>query len=171
MSFRSKNQMDRQQLLCTFCTLETLDSKIKLIGSLPNLTRDSIYILRERPPLDTLERNDDVAILDPTTQLYCTYNVNPSISTETGPLYRLDDTILLHRKKAFNTLYTINALNMLILLLTNAKNGIVDKKFIIPWNEYQNTILLSTSSELKQIPTILYKIVRISDLKNENLTY
>ena len=74
----------------------------------------------------------------------------------------LDDipqnTILVHRKKESNTLYTINALNELIKKLND---GIVDTKFPISWQHYRNTILLTQHDELKQLRTKIHKIIEL----------
>ena len=53
--------------------------------------------------------------------------------------FAVGNTILVHRKKQTNTLYTINALNELIKSLNN---GVLDKSFSIDWNNYRNCILL-----------------------------
>ena len=70
----------------------------------------------------------------------------------------LDSTILVHRKKEFNTLYTINALNELIKLLNN---GFIDKNYKIPWNEYKNSILLTQNHNINIIKTEIYKIINV----------
>jgi hypothetical protein len=46
----------------------------------------------------------------------------------------LGNTILLHRKKESNTLYTINALNDLIKSLNK---GVLDNTFPINWIDYR----------------------------------
>ena len=82
-----------------------------------------------------------------------TYNV------EQGNVNELpENTILVHRKKDSNTLYTINALNELI---KNLNGGVVDTKFPIEWQHYRNTILLTQHSELKQLRTKIYKIIEL----------
>jgi hypothetical protein len=68
------------------------------------------------------------------------------------------NTILVHRKKETNTLYTINALNTLIKSLNE---GIVDTKFPIDWQHYRNCILLTQHNELKQLNTKIYKIINL----------
>ena len=83
----------------------------------------------------------------------CTYNID-LLNVNEIP----QNTILLHRKKESNTLYTINALNELIKKLNG---GVVDKKFPIEWKHYRNTILLTQHDELKQLKTKIYKIVEI----------
>jgi DNA-directed RNA polymerase subunit L len=68
------------------------------------------------------------------------------------------NTILVHRKKESNTLYTINALNELIKKLND---GVVDVNYRINWQHYKNTILLTQHDELKQLRTKIYKIVEL----------
>jgi hypothetical protein len=81
----------------------------------------------------------------------CTYNVDEAnVSTF------LENTILVHRKKESNTLYTINALNELIKELND---GELDTSFRVNWNDYRNCILLTKGAELKRINTKLHEIV------------
>ena len=68
------------------------------------------------------------------------------------------DTILVHRKKETNTLYTINAINELI---KNLNNGILDKSYKIDWELYKNSLLIANNGEFKAIPTQLKKIYYI----------
>ena len=67
-------------------------------------------------------------------------------------------TISLHRKKYSNTLYTINALNECI---KNLNNGVLDEKFMIPWENFQNMLMVTNSEGLSKINTRIYKIVNI----------
>ena len=82
-----------------------------------------------------------------------TYNVEQGIVNEIP-----ESTILVHRKKETNTLYTINALNELIKSLNG---GVVDTKFPINWQHYKNCILLTQHNELKQLNTKIHKIIEI----------
>jgi hypothetical protein len=70
----------------------------------------------------------------------------------------LENTILLHRKKESNTLYTINALNDLIKSLNG---GQLDTSFMVNWKDYQNSILLTHAGELKKLDTKIYKIITL----------
>jgi len=67
-----------------------------------------------------------------------------------------ENTILVHRKKDTNTLYTINALNTLIKSLNN---GVVDTKFRVDWQHYRNCILLTQNNELRQLNTKVHNII------------
>jgi hypothetical protein len=69
-----------------------------------------------------------------------------------------DNTILVHRKKETNSLYTINALNELIKSLNG---GVVDTRFAINWQHYKNCILLTQHNEIKQLNTRIFKIIEI----------
>jgi hypothetical protein len=65
------------------------------------------------------------------------------------------NTILVHRKKETNTLYTINALNELIKSLNG---GVVDTRFRVDWQHYRNTVLLTTQGELRSLKTKIHEI-------------
>lgn len=88
-----------------------------------------------------------------TTKVMCTYNIVSNVKK-----VRLPNTILVHRKKQTNTLYTINALNELI---KNLNNGVLDKTYPIEWNNYRNSLLLHQNNEFKVVRTKLFKIVKV----------
>lgn len=131
------------QLLCTFCTNETLDVTLKKIVDTYEIAFDTIYVLEN---------------LDNPNSLCCTYNVDSDAAIR-GEIP--EATISLHRKKATNTLYTINALNLLIAELNG---GQVDKGFKVPWDDFRNTILVTAYNKLKKITTKLNKIVKVSEV-------
>lgn len=68
------------------------------------------------------------------------------------------NTVLVHRKKETNTMYTINAINELI---KNLNNGVLDKTYKIDWELYQNALLVSNNGAFKVIQTELKKIYNI----------
>ena len=100
--------------------------------------------IKYTPVVDTTNGKDEFVI---------TYNVD-----QTNLSSIPDNTILVHRKKESNTLYTINALNELIKKLNG---GVVDTKFPIDWNHYRNCILLTQHNELNQLNTKIHKIVEV----------
>lgn len=130
------------QLLCTFTTLEALDATIRQIIDNYDVAFDTVYVLEN---------------VDSPTSVCCTYNI--FVNSAVGDCIP-EATISLHRKKATNTLYTINALNLLVAELNGGK---LDKRFQLPWEEYRNTILVTAYNRLKKINTRLLKIVRISE--------
>ena len=130
----------KTQLLATFTTKEHLDKTVDSIKDAYTIVFNKIYVLQNE---------------DNTEELICTYNV----STEKAVDYnKVKGTISLHRKKHSNTLYTINALNEVI---TNLNNGVVDSKFIVPWENFKNTLLVTNSDGLNRINTRIYKIIKI----------
>jgi hypothetical protein len=92
---------------------------------------------------------------DKPKELICTYNIDKSDDVDFN---KVKNTISLHRKKITNTLYTINALNELIM---DINNGILDTSYQIPWDIYKNMILISNKEGLSKIPTRILKIINI----------
>jgi hypothetical protein len=136
--------MHSTQLLCTFSATDFLEVTLGQIVSNYSIAFDTIYVLEN---------------IDNPASLCCTYNIpTDSIIGSSVP----DATISLHRKKATNTLYTINALNALVAELNGGK---ADKRFMVPWEDYRNTILVTAYGKLKRINTKLHKIVKISEIK------
>lgn len=88
-------------------------------------------------------------------KIMMTYNVDTANSAYDGII---DDTILVHRKKQTNTLYTINALNELI---RDLNRGVLDKRFPINWNDYRNCILLVQSEGFNRVNTKIKEIIRV----------
>ena len=125
------------KLFCTFTVLEELDELVKNLSSKYSIMYNKIFVLQ-------VTSNDEYVI---------TYNVDQGNVTSIP-----ENTILVHRKKETNTLYTINALNELIKKLNG---GVVDTKFPINWQHYKNCILLTQHNELKQLNTKIHKIIEI----------
>lgn len=126
------------KLFCTFSSKEDLDLTLSTIQSQYKILFDKIFIL----------------YIKSTEEYVFTYNVDHNNMTNVI----LGNTILLHRKKESNTLYTINALNDLIKSLNG---GIVDTSFTIDWKDYQNCILLTHAGDLKKLDTKIYKIITL----------
>ena len=127
---------DLNKLFCTFTTHDDLDATLSTINRRYSILYNKIFVL-ESPQ---------------SKELMCTYNIDMGNVSEDP----LPNTILLHRKKESNTLYTINALNALIRTLNN---GILDTRYIINWADYKNCILLNTGPELRRLDTAIYKII------------
>ena len=130
---------DLNKLFCTFTTPDELDTVLSDINRRYTIMYNKIFVL-ESPQ---------------SKELICTYNIDMG-NVSDAPL---PNTILLHRKKESNTLYTINALNALIRTLNN---GVLDTRFIVNWADYKNCILLNTGPELRRLDTAIYKIVDLS---------
>ena len=124
------------KLFCTFTSKEDLESTIDNIKEQYTILFNKIFVL----------------YIESTNEYVCTYNVDSFNISNTI----LPQTILLHRKKESNTLYTINALNDLIKELNE---GVADSKFRVNWQDYRNRILLTTSGELKRLDTKIHEIL------------
>jgi len=133
------NEDMSNKLFCTFATEDSLDSVLQEVQERYKIIYNKIFVL--------YSKSQDEYI--------CTYNVDfGNVSTF------LENTILVHRKKGSNTLYTINALNTLIKELNE---GVLDTNFRINWPDYKNCILLTKGPELKRVNTKLYKIVELEN--------
>ena len=130
----------KSQLLCTFAKQETLGEVIEEIKNNYTIVFDKIYIFQNENDVD---------------ELLCTYNAD---NTQGIDYNSVENTISLHRKKHSNTLYTINALNEVIAELNN---GVVDSKFIVPWEQFKNMLLVTNSNGLNKINTRIYKIINL----------
>jgi len=125
------------KLFCTFVPVEEVDGFIQDISSQYTILYNKVFVLQ----------------IKNSGEYVCTYNVDqPNIDNIP------ENTILVHRKKETNTLYTINALNELIKSLNE---GIVDTKYKINWQHYKNTIMLTQQGELKLLRTKIFKIVEL----------
>jgi hypothetical protein len=127
------------RLYCTFTTPNDIEE-------ITNRIQTSYVILFNK--IFVLESLDGEKIM-------LTYNVDMGNSSTNGII---DNTILVHRKKQTNTLYTINALNELIESLNN---GVLDKRFPIEWNDYRNCILLIQTEGFKKIDTKIKDIIKL----------
>ncbi|MDB4339208.1 hypothetical protein N9992_00105 [bacterium] len=127
------------RLYCTFTTPNDIEE-------ITNRIQTSYVILFNK--IFVLESLDGEKIM-------LTYNVDMGNSSTNGII---DNTILVHRKKQTNTLYTINALNELIKSLNN---GVLDKRFPIEWNDYRNCILLIQTEGFKKIDTKIRDIIKL----------
>ncbi len=123
------------RLFATFTQQETIDD---LINNL-SLSYDIMY------------KKMFVLFIKSTNEYVITYNVEQG-NVNSIPV----NTILVHRKKESNTLYTINALNDLIKKLNG---GVVDQSYKVNWQHYRNCILLTQQGEVKQLNTKIFKIV------------
>lgn len=74
-------------------------------------------------------------------------------------------TIRIHRKKQTNTLYTINALNAAVAAQHEGKTG---KDLKLNWEEYKDSLILSTHKNLNVHPIEVLKIFKIEDPPEEN---
>lgn len=131
------NEDMSNKLFCTFATEDTLEETLNNIKSRYSIIFNKIFVLHAKSQ----------------DEYICTYNVD---FLNVGSF--LDNTILVHRKKETNTLYTINALNTLVKELNGGK---LDTSYKIEWNDYKNCILLTKGPELRRVNTRLFQIIEL----------
>jgi hypothetical protein len=123
------------RLFATFTQQETIEDLINDLSTSYDIMYKKMFVL----------------FIKSTNEYVVTYNV------EQGNINSIpSNTILVHRKKESNTLYTINALNDLIKKLNG---GVVDQSYKVNWQHYRNCILLTQHGEVKQLNTKIFKIV------------
>jgi hypothetical protein len=127
------------KLFCTFTPKDELENILSIINRRYTIMFNKIFVLESKQ----------------SDELICTYNIDTGNSNNSI----MDNTILVHRKKDYNTLYSINALNVLIKQLNK---GILDTSYPINWGDYKNCILLNTGNDLRRLDTSIYKIVNLS---------
>jgi hypothetical protein len=132
------------QLLCLFTTKDELDKSVDFILSNYTLTNPNVFILESK--------------LRP-EEVFITFNVEKGSSAIPSEW----KTILVHRKKQSNTIYTINALNEVVKSKTG---GILDNSYMIEWEEFKNCIITTSNLGYKKIPTKVFK-----SFNTENLEY
>ena len=128
----------KNKLFCTFSAKDRLEDTLDMIRDEYTIMYGKIFVLES-------ENSDEYL---------CTYN----IEVDESSTRILPNTILLHRKKESNTLYTINSLNLLIKSLNE---GILDTSYRVNWPDYRNTVLLTQGDDLKKLSTKIHKIVTI----------
>jgi len=129
--------MANNRLFCTFTALEALDELILELSNRYSIMYNKMFVLH-------VKSNNEYVV---------TYNVDQGNINDIP-----EQTILVHRKKESNTLYTINALNELIKRLNG---GVVDTKYPVNWQHYKNCILLTQHNEIKQLNTKIFKIIEL----------
>lgn len=132
------------QLLCLFTLKDELDISTKFVLENYTLTNPNVFILENKSKSD---------------ELFITFNVAKGSSAIASNW----KTILVHRKKQSNTIYTINALNEVVKSKTG---GMLDSGYMIDWDEYKNCILTTSNSGYKKIPTKVYKSFNTDNLEN-----
>lgn len=131
----------KTQLLCTFTTKEELQNTLQQIREIYHIVYNYIYILQNKANLD---------------ELFITYNIDTAFQPSTP----LDNTILIHRKKESNTLYTINALNELV---KEENGGVLNASFVLDWPKFKNSIILTNATGTKKIQTRVFEVISFGE--------
>jgi hypothetical protein len=127
-----------KQLLCTFTNNTDYSLLISKISVFYTILENRIFIFANIKNLK---------------EYYLTYNVN---CTQT-PFGKFPNTISIHRKKMYNTLYTLNGMNRLII---DENNGEFDKSYQLNWELYRNSLILTTDIGAKVVGLKLVDIIQ-----------
>lgn len=133
----SNHMLKNNRLFCTFTNLEGVDPLVFDVSNKYSIMYNKIFVL----------------FIKSTNEYAVTYNIDQGNIDAI-----LHNTILLHRKKESNSLYSINALNELVKSLNN---GSEDRNYPIDWNNYKNCILLTQQNILKVLNTKIFKIIQL----------
>lgn len=126
----------RTQLLCTFTNEGEFEGLVDRILREFELFSRKIFVLK----------------LDPSKELVISYNIIPN------SVKFLPSTIMVHRKKESNTMYTINALNRVI---SDENGGVLDKSYQVDWQKYRNSVILTDGDGYKIMKTSLFRIIDV----------
>ena len=123
------------QLLCLFTIRPELEHSVDFIVTNYVIVNPNVFVLESKVRPE---------------ELFITFNVEKG----SAPIESQWKTILVHRKKQTNTIYTINALNEVVKSMTG---GQTDNSFVIDWEEFHNCILTTSNTGYKKIPTKVHK--------------
>ncbi len=132
---KNERELLKTQLVCTFTKKYKIDDSIDNIISNFSILNNKIFVLK------SFEIKDD-------------YILSYNIVMDTYKKF-LPNSIMVHQKRETNTIYTINALNELIM---NLNNGILDKKYPIEWERYRNCALLKNKEGFRVVKIFLVKV-------------
>ena len=129
-------EKDARQLLCTFTNSKDFKRTAEDIKNFYEVYCKRIFAFANIKEPD---------------ELYLTYNVlNMQKNSPKFP-----NTILIHRKKQTNTLYSLNALNTLI----SEENGCLDKSYVLDWKLYENSPVISGNVSVRIIPLKIFTLI------------
>ena len=140
--------MNDTLLLATFCKSRDVKDIINLISDSFEIVGGKIFVLQ-----DESDRHKKIL----------TYNI---VKEDIVFSDVIKNTISLHRKKETNTLYTLNALNEVVMDQTG---GQLDPQFSVDWEPHRNTLLVtykddeSGEQNLRRIETRLINIVNLDE--------
>lgn len=126
---------DKRQLLCTFSNVKDFQNASGLIKKFYEVYNNRIFVF--------CNTNNP-------KEIYLTYNVLNMKKNSS----RFPNTILIHRKKQTNTLYSLNALNTLI----KEEHGCLDSCFVLDWKLYENSLIISGDVSVRIIPLKIHSI-------------
>lgn len=125
----------KTQLVCTFTRKHGVAETIDTIKENFSILNNKVFLFK------SLETKEDSLL---------SYNVIMDSYKKFLP-----NSIMVHQKRETNTIYTINALNELIM---NLNNGVLDKTYPIEWERYRNCALLKNKDGFRVVKIFLVKV-------------
>ena len=122
--------------------------------------KDFLQFLKEN---NVAEKVFILEIAKPTTVLF-SYNIKDGKDFDLKNLKEVgcQYSISIQRNKDTNTLYSINALNIIL-----EKERMIKEQFVgrieIDWKKYENSLLVTDDNKINKIDTKLLKMVDLSD--------
>lgn len=90
------------------------------------------------------------------------YNIRKNVDLRSLREYGVLNTLSVQRNKESNTLYSINALNLIITEQSEKLNKSKDE-IQMDWSKYTNTVLTLSNGKLNRIETNLRKYIKFGD--------
>ena len=125
----------KTQLVCTFTRKHSVAETIDTIKENFSILNNKVFLFK------SLETKEDSLL---------SYNVIMDSYKKFLP-----NSIMVHQKRETNTIYTINALNELIM---NLNNGVLDKTYPKEWERYRNCALLKNKDGFRVVKIFLVKV-------------
>lgn len=129
------SEFTNRQLLCTFTTSDDFRDAVQAVQKFYEIYSNRIFAFSN--------------VKNP-KEIYLTYNV---VNMQRGAP-KFANTILIHRKKQTNTLYTLNAMNRLI----EEENGKADNTYVVNWQLYANSLIITGEVSLRIIPLKIFNV-------------
>ena len=125
-----------RQLLCTFTNSDEFQRIITEVGQFYEICKGKVFVFSNA-------KNPK--------EIYLTYNV---FDLKKDAI-KFPNTILIHRKKQTNTIYTLNGMNRLIEQETGSQNS----KYVLNWELYANSLILTNDTSVRIIPLKIMPVI------------
>lgn len=132
---KNEREVLKTQLVCTFTRKHQVNDVLNDIANTFSILNDKVFHFK------SFDTREDTLL---------SYNVIMDTYKKFLP-----NSIMVHQKKETNTIYTINALNELIM---NLNNGVLDKTYPIEWERYKNCALLKNKEGFRVVKIFLVKV-------------
>lgn len=130
--------IDKRQLLCTFSNVNDVKNVVEQLYKFYRIYNNCIFVFYNT-------KNEK--------ELFITYN----IINESGEFPKFPNTISIHRKKQTNTLFSLNALNVLI---KEECDGVLDKTHQVNWEYYRDSFIITGDVSVRIVPIKIYSIIK-----------